>query len=128
VHCCDVFPHSFYILFFYFLKLYLSIFLILSWLKISLCNFFSLYIHLNGVGNHCSPTPKINVDYNSNPQCIPLFFFFYLLSLFFFLHFFIFFQLSPFFFIFFSTFLCFLFVFCIFFSFFSKIIFVDFTF
>ena len=40
VNCCDVFPHSFSILFLYFLKLYFLIFLIWSWLRIFFCNFF----------------------------------------------------------------------------------------
>ena len=43
MNCCDVFPLSFFILFLYFLKLYLSIFfLILNWLRIWFCYFFSL--------------------------------------------------------------------------------------
>jgi len=109
-----MFSHIVFI--FYFLKLYFSIFLILSWLKISLCNFFSLYIHLNGVGNHCSPTPKINVDYNSNPQCIPLFFLFFIFLFFFaFFHFFPTFPLFPFFFNFPLFSFCFLHLFFLFF-------------
>jgi len=137
-------------LFFLFLKIIFVDFIFFYWAgwEFSFVNFFSL--------KHCwllqcfsawfffvfvfvflwfsSLTPKCTMDYNSNPQCIPLSFF----HIFFFLQFFICFSNFPFFsfifsffskitFLFFTTFLIFPF-FSFIFSFFSKIIFVDFTF
>jgi len=120
--CYGVFPDSFSILFFYFWKIYLLILFFLYWAdwEFSFVNFFSL--------KHCwllqcfsawfffffflwfsSLTPKCTMDYNSNPQCIPLSFFH---IFFFFAIFHLFFQLSFFF---------------VYFFFFSKITFLFFT-
>ena len=120
--CYGVFPDSFSILFFYFWKIYLLILFFLYWAdwEFSFVNFFSL--------KHCwllqcfsawffffflwfsSLTPKCTMDYNSNPQCIPLsffhiFFFFAIFHLFFQLSFF-FLSFHLFFLFFFQNYLC----------------------